>query len=185
MVKRTRRALEIVLAVFVIGVLGLGIAVHAAPAVGYGLYAVRSASMAPALEVGDLVVEERVDPATIRVGDVITLATGTGATVTHRVETVTPNDAGPVFTTRGDANAKPDPVATFAGQVRGRVAWQVPALGYLLAMVTTPTGLLALFSIAAALLTAIWLLGEREDRREDALLDLLAGELGLVRTSTP
>src|SRR6185295_4926628 len=109
--KRLRRALEILLTGYVLVVLGLGIAAHAAPVVGYGLYAVRTASMTPALKVGDLVVEERVDPAKIQVGDVITLATANGATVTHRVETVTPNDAGPVFTTRGDANASPDPVA--------------------------------------------------------------------------
>src|SRR3954463_4059471 len=111
MVKRTRRGLELVLSGFVLAFLGRGIAVQAAPAAGYGLYAVRSASMAPSLKVGDLVVEERIDPATIQVGDVITLATGTGATVTHRVQTVTPNDAGPVLTTKGDANATPDPVA--------------------------------------------------------------------------
>jgi len=179
--KRLRRALEILLTGYVLVVLGLGIAAHAAPLAGYGLYAVRSASMTPALKVGDLVVEERVDPTTIHVGDVITLATANGATVTHRVETVTPNDAGPVFTTRGDANASPDPVATFAGQVRGRVAWDVPLLGFLLAMVTTPTGLLALFSIGAGLLTAIWILGEHEARREDELLAELAHELGIAR----
>ena len=185
MMKRARRGLELVLAGFVVAVLGLGIAVHAAPAAGYGLYAVRSASMTPSLRVGDLVLEERVDPATIHVGDVITLATGTGATVTHRVQAVTPNDAGPVFTTKGDANASPDPVATYAGQVRGRVAWDVPLLGYVLAMVTTPTGLLALFSIGATLLTAIWLLGEHEARREDELLGDLARELGIAWPMTP
>ena len=179
--KRLRHALEILLTAYVLLVLGLGIVAQAAPVAGYGLYAVRSASMTPSLKVGDLVIEERVDPATIQVGDVITLATGSGATVTHRVETVTPNDAGPVFTTRGDANASPDPVATFAGQVRGRVAWDVPMLGFLLAMVTTATGLLALFSIGAALLTAIWILGEHEARREDELLAELAHELGIAR----
>ena len=182
--KRLRHLLEILLAAYVMVVLGLGIAAQAAPVAGYGFYAVRTASMTPSLKVGDLVVEERVDPATIQVGDVITLATGSGATVTHRVETVTPNDAGPVFTTKGDANASPDPVATFSGQVRGRVAWDVPLLGFLLAMVTTPTGLLALFSIGAALLTAIWILGEHEARREDELLAELAHELGIVRPVT-
>jgi signal peptidase I len=184
MVKRTRRTLEILLAAFVLLVLGLGVAVQLAPAAGYGMYAVRSASMAPAIRVGDLVLEERVDAASIRVGDVITLATATGVTVTHRVESVTPNDAGPVFTTRGDANASPDPVATFARQVRGRVTWDVPLLGYLLAMVTTPTGLLALLSIGAMLLTAIWILGEHEARRENELLDQMARELGIPRPVT-
>ena len=176
-----RRALEIVLATYVISVLMLGLAALAGPTAGYGLYAVRSASMAPALEVGDLVIEQRVDPASIQVGDVITIASGAGKNVTHRVETVTPNDAGPVFTTKGDANASPDPVATFASQVRGRVAWDLPLFGFALAMVTTTTGLLALFCIGATVLTAIWMLGEQEARREERLLGELARELGIAR----
>jgi len=182
--QHVRRALEIALATYVIAVLLLGVAALAGPTAGYGLYAVRSASMAPALRVGDLVIEQRVDPASIHVGDVITIATGTGKNVTHRVATVTPNDAGPVFTTKGDANASPDPVATFSSQVRGRVAWDLPLIGFLLAMVTTPTGLLALFSIGATVLTAIWMLGEHETRREERLLGELAHELGIARPLT-
>lgn len=185
MLKLVRRFLEITLAVFVLGVLGLALTAQAAPAAGYGLYAVRSASMAPAIRVGDLVVEERVKPDIIRVGDVITLATGTGATVTHRVETVTPNDAGPVFTTKGDANATPDPVATLPGQMRGRVAWDIPLLGFLLAMVTMPSGVLALFSIGGTLLTAIWLLGDLEARHEDDELAELARQLAAAGAATP
>jgi len=180
MLQRVRFALEILLGGYILAVLVLGLGAQAAPITGFGLYAVRSASMTPALRVGDLIVEERVDPATIRVGDVITLATGTGATVTHRVASVTPNDAGPVFTTRGDANPSPDPSATWARQVRGRVTWDVPLLGYVLAMATTPSGLLALFSFGAMLLTLVWLLGEQGARREDAVLAELARELGIA-----
>lgn len=172
-----RRMLEVALAFFVVGVVGLAVVAQAAPAAGYGLYAVRSASMAPAVRVGDLVVEQRVEPEVIAVGDVITLETGTGAMVTHRVATVTPNDAGPVFTTKGDANASPDPVATLSSQVRGRVAWDVPLLGFLLAMVTMPSGVLALLSVGGALLVAIWLLDELQADEEDDELAQLAHEL--------
>ena len=180
-----RGVLEILLATLVVGVLVLALAMQVAPTAGFGLFAVRSGSMAPSIKVGDLVIEEHVNPESIKAGDVITLATGTGATVTHRVQTVTPNDAGPVFTTKGDANASPDPVATMSSQVRGRVAWDVPLLGFLLAMATTPSGLIALFSIGATLLTAIWLLDEGEARREDAVLAELARELGIAQRVAP
>ena len=183
--KLVRSVLEIALATLVVGVLLLALAAQAAPLAGYGLFAVRSASMAPSIKVGDLVIEQHVDPTTIEVGDVISLATGTGATVTHRVATVTPNDSGPVFTTKGDANASPDPVATWSSQVRGRVAWDVPLLGFILAMATMPTGLLALFSIGATLLTAIWLLDEGEARREDKVLAELARERGIAQRVAP
>jgi len=72
-----------------------------------------------------------------------------------------------------------------SSQVRGRVAWDVPLLGFLLAMATTPSGLIALFSIGATLLTAIWLLDEGEARREDAVLAELARELGIAQRVAP
>jgi signal peptidase len=178
-----RRLLEGALAIFVVVVLGLAAAAQAGPLAGYGVYAVRSASMSPAIRVGDLLVEQRVDPGTIAVGDVITLDTGTGATVTHRVATVTPNDSGPMFTTKGDANASPDPVATPSTRVRGRVGWDVPFLGFVLAMVTMPTGVLALLSFGCALLVAIRLVAELEAQEEDEELAELARELGLARAS--
>ena len=181
MLRMVRRLLEAVLALFVVIALGLAAAAQVGPLAGYGVYAVRSASMSPTLRVGDLLVEQRVDPGAIAVGDVITLDSGTGATVTHRVATVTPNDAGPVFTTKGDANASPDPVATASSQVRGRVAFDVPFLGFLLAMVTMPSGVLALLSFGAALLVAIWLVAELEAEEEDEELAELARELGPAR----
>ena len=178
MIRPVRLALEIVLAVYVLGLLGLAAAAYLAPGFGFGLYAVRSASMSPAIQVGDLIVEERVDPAVIREGDVITLDTGRGATVTHRVQSVTPNDSGPYFGTKGDANALPDPVATLAGQVRGRVVGDVRLLGFVLLVLSVPSGLLALFSIGASILVGILVLGEGETRREDEVLAELARELG-------
>jgi signal peptidase I len=160
--KLVRRLLELALVVFVVGMVGLAITAQAAPLAGYGLYAVRSASMTPALEVGSLVIAQHVDPAVVQTGDVITVKARTGATVTHRVVTVTPNDAGPVFSTRGDANASPDPVATRADQLQGRVAGQVPLLGFLLAMLAMPSGVVAVLSIGAALATAVWLVDDLE-----------------------
>jgi signal peptidase len=160
--KLVRRLLELALVVFVVGMVGLAITAQAAPLAGYGLYAVRSASMTPALEVGSLVIAQHVDPAVVQTGDVITVKARTGATVTHRVVTITPNDAGPVFSTRGDANASPDPVATRADQLQGRVAGQVPLLGFLLAMLAMPSGVVAVLSIGAALATAVWLVDDLE-----------------------
>jgi len=51
-----RRAVEALFALVVVGSLGLAAATYLAPKAGFGLYAVRSGSMRPALEIGDLVV---------------------------------------------------------------------------------------------------------------------------------
>jgi signal peptidase len=169
-----RRMLEAALVTFVVGTIGLALASQLAPLAGAGLYAVRSESMSPALAAGDLVVAERVDAGAIASGDVVTLALSSGVTVTHRVVSVTPSDDGPVFVTRGDANATSDPVAARADQLRGRVTWHVPLLGFLLAMLAMPSGIAALFSIGATLLTAVWLLDEVEaGDDEDELEELV------------
>ena len=180
-----RRLLELALVFFVVGVLGLAAAAQAAPLAGYGLYAVRSASMAPAIGVGELVIAQRVDPAQVQAGDVITMTVGSGATVTHRVIGVTPSDEGPVFTTQGDGNATADPVSTRAEDVRGRLAWQLPLLGFLLAMVTMPSGIAALFSIGGTLLTAVWLLDEIEAGDDEDELEQLARHLEAGQTALP
>ena len=97
-----RRILEVALVVYVLGVLGLTAVANLAPHAGYGLFAVRSPSMAPALGVGDLAIAERVAPDDVRQGDVIAFQVGTGTTVTHRVVAMTETDEGPVFRTRGE-----------------------------------------------------------------------------------
>ena len=168
-----RRILEVVLVVCVVGVLGLTLIAHFAPSAGHGLFAVRSASMAPALGVGDLVVAERVAPEDVQPGDVIAFHVGSGTTVTHRVVSITATDDGPVFTTQGDANGTPDPVAARAEQLVGRLTGSVAFIGFLLAMLSMPSGIAALFSIGAALLTAVWLLDEVADGDEDDELEEL------------
>lgn len=179
-----RRLLELVLVVFVVGVLGLAVASQVAPLAGHGLFAVRSPSMSPALGVGDLVVAQHVAPGDVRSGDVIAFRVGAGTTVTHRVVSITSTDEGPVFTTRGDANGSPDPVVTRAEQLQGRVAGSIAMLGFLLAMLAMPSGIAALFSIGATLLTAIWLLDEVADADEDDELDELVRALEAEAAAT-
>ncbi len=166
MLQLVRRSLEVVLFSLVFAALGLAAAAQAGPLGGYGLYAIRSASMAPALRVGDLVGAERIDPRAVQPGDVVTVAVGSDRTLTHRVVDIEASSSGIVLRTKGDANASADPVAVTADALRGRVEWRVPLLGFLMAMITMPTGVVALFSVGATLLVAVWLLEDLEAEDE-------------------
>lgn len=96
-------------------------------------YTVLTGSMEPGFPPGTLVVVKPVAPDQIRQGDVITfqLESGKSAVVTHRVVGVgTRLDGKKVFTTQGDANDSADLAPVRSVQVRGRLWYSVPFLGY-------------------------------------------------------
>lgn len=90
---------------------------------------VRSGSMSPALQVGDLAIDRRASAASLRVGDIATYRAASGALVTHRIVALHGTGAHRWFTFRGDANAAPDPQPVPAADVTGRVWFTVPYLG--------------------------------------------------------
>ena len=160
---RVARAVCVVAFVlFALSVAAVGISARLAPAFGAEVLTIRSGSMAPALDVGSLVVVTD-DGRGPDAGDVIAYRLPNGAIVTHRVVRIVEGEAGRFLETRGDANADPDPSLVAADAVIGRVAVGVPALGFLLALLGMPIGVVTLISIAGTLLTAIWLLEEIED----------------------
>ena len=97
---------------------------------GLGTFVVTGSSMEPAIHKGSLVIIEPVAPALIQRGDVITFE-HYGQMTTHRVIAIdSSNASGPVFTTKGDANAVADPEPVrFTGQV-GLYRSAIPLLGY-------------------------------------------------------
>ena len=101
--------------------------------------AILTGSMTPAYPPGTLVVVKPVDPAEVRVGDVITyqLESGKPTLVTHRViELGLRADGERQWVTQGDANVVADEKPVRAVQLRGRVWYHVPYLGH----VTTALG---------------------------------------------
>jgi signal peptidase len=138
---------------------------------GYRPVVVYSGSMEPTLGVGSLALVERVPPTQVRVGDVLTFADPSqpGRLVTHRVvETVERPEGGLAYRTKGDANVHPDPWAIALPEDAGRLAFDVPYVGYALWYAKTREARTALILVLAGLvlvvlLRAIW---RREDEPE-------------------
>ncbi|MFL5945805.1 MAG: signal peptidase I [Gaiellaceae bacterium] len=101
---------------------------------GFRPVAVYSGSMRPTLGVGSLAVDRVVPASSVRVGDVITFNDPyiKGRLVTHRVVGIVPTKQGLAYRTKGDANATRDPWAIRVDGRVGRVAFQVPVVGYAL-----------------------------------------------------
>jgi signal peptidase len=96
-------------------------------------YTILTGSMEPTMPPGTLVIVKRADPDEIGVGTVITyqITSGKPAVVTHRVVSQGfDGDGKPVFRTRGDANTAVDQDVVRPVQIKGKVWFSVPYVGY-------------------------------------------------------
>lgn len=118
-------------------VIVLGVAVPRI--VGGEALTVLSGSMRPGMPPGSLVVVRPVDPATLRIGDVITfqLRSGEPAVATHRITGIGTDTTGErIFTTRGDANDADDVKPVRVVQVRGERWYWLPYVGRVNSLLT-------------------------------------------------
>ncbi len=138
----------------IMGVLGLAILgmlfIYLVP--GYGFYYVKTGSMKPNINPGDIVINGPVGGAltgSLNVGKVITFkSTDYKTVVTHRIVAI---DNG-MITTKGDANphADVDPVPVSA--VIGIYMFKIPAIGYINGFVSTRSGWFIVIIIPSILL---------------------------------
>ena len=121
---------------------------------GYNLYLVRSESMTPAINMGDLIIT---GPANnqingeVKAGTVVTYEYGKEL-VTHRVQSIDGN----ALVTKGDAVEDPDPWAVSMSDVRGIYLFKIPFVGYVLNFIHTKLGWFLTIIIPGALLV-LWL----------------------------
>ncbi len=164
-----RRLLAVALIALVFAVFGIVLGASVGSVLGHDMVVIRNGSMAPALPAGAVADVVRVSPGDLRAGDVITLGAPNGVIDARRITGVVNLPYGLFVQTKRDANRDPDPELSPASAVTGRVDFSAPALGYLMYMLTIPTGIVAVFGLALTLLLAIYLLGEygRVEKPED------------------
>jgi signal peptidase len=118
-----------------------------------------TASMKPLAPPGSVVVVTPQRPHELRVGHVITFnAPDDGRVVTHRITKITPNDAGYVLRTKGDANVGEDDWNAFIAH--DKTVWRMraalPRLGYAITALRQPRVQLTMrFVVPAVLLLTL------------------------------
>ncbi len=153
------------------------------------LATVMSSSMAPTIDTGDIVILKRLQGPP-RVGDVIAVSVpetararyGYPPQVIHRITKIAPNGE---ITTKGDARKKPDPFTVSRASVEAEVAGSIPAIGRVLAFLTSTLGLLWIGAgiVLFALMPLIDRHRERTEREREgveALSTELRGDLQAV-----
>jgi len=136
--------------------LALLLAVSKLPIPGnYKVLTVLSGSMEPTIHTGAVVV---IKPAgNYAIGDIVTFGeTGKNKIpVTHRVKEIQVIEGKEAYITKGDANNDADSRQIAKDEIIGKVAFNIPFLGYILEFVKTPLG----FSLVV-ILPAIVIIGD-------------------------
>ncbi len=137
---------------------------------GYQCYNVISPSMEPKYMVGDLIYVKKVDPTTIKEGDVITFLVNEDLVVgTHRVVRVDAENRH--FYTKGDANEIEDQNPVHFNNVIGVPEFSIPKLGYVSDFVQNPPGMYITIGAGIILILAVFLpdmIGKKKKEDEEA-----------------
>lgn len=140
-----------------------------------------SGSMSPTIATGDLAISRRVDASSLQRGQVVSVPTGSGTRVTHRIVAVDHQGDRAVLRLRGDANDVSD-ATPYVVDHADLVLFRVPKVGYAVGWLAGPTGLFVLGLYAAFLLSV--LLRRPGPTRRPVVVPLTA-ELRLVPPSGP
>ena len=143
---------------------------------------VRSDSMAPGIEVGDIVIMRSLGGRAPRVGDIVEVNVPARAQrefsypprVTHRIVSIEDD----MLTIKGDAFDEPDPFTVPAASVKTEVVAVLPFAGRAVAFLTSPLGLMWL-GIGAA----IFFIAPLHDLRRQPAVAPASEDLGAIRST--
>lgn len=99
-----------------------------------------SGSMMPKIDIGDIVIVQKAEPDQVAVGDIIQFREiEQDVRINHRVIEIREDERGlPLFITKGDANRSPDSDPVIAEQLKGKVVYVVPKVGWITIMLRSP-----------------------------------------------
>lgn len=152
---------------------------------GYRPFIVLTGSMEPSIMSGDLIISKSVEPANVKVGDVISFTDPAGngtAVVTHRVIEVL-NDNGTLsFRTRGDANNTDDQGVVPAEAVLGTYVAKLSGIGSAVMFMQTTTGLIICVIVPLILLVGYdFIRRGKETKKQKKEEDALRAELEALK----
>jgi signal peptidase I len=129
-------------------------------AFGLHTYAVRSGSMTPTIDTGDLVITRSIPPTEARTGDIVIFRDpeGSGRLISHRVRAIREHQGRSYFVTRGDANNAFERWSVLDSGSIGQVVYRLPKLGYALGRVSSGPGKIGLVVIPALILLVLGLI---------------------------
>ncbi len=124
------------------------------PVKSFQIFRVMSGSMEPKIKVGSVVFVRGVKPEILKENDVITYTSleDPNISITHRLTEIEEKEGKTVFKTQGDANNSEDIAEVSPSQIKGKVIFSLPLLGYLSVWIRRPLGFGLLVILPAILI---------------------------------
>ena len=114
---------------------------------GFHPTVVASGSMRPTMDVGDIAIVVSADPSEIQVGDILQYW-HEGEMTLHRVVEITGEGGSSLFVTKGDDNPISDADPVLPAQIRGKIIFTIPKLGWI--SIYTKTAIASIWSFFSA-----------------------------------
>lgn len=115
---------------------------------------------------GDLIIVKKVDPSTLKVGDIITYMAKDGEVITHRIIGIVQTEDGhPAFETKGDASIGVDYYAVTYDQVVGIYKTRIAGLGKVAEFMQKPVGILVVLGIPLLIFFAADVIIRNKDKK--------------------
>ncbi len=134
------------------------------------------------IEAGDMIFVKPVNPAELKVGDVITYMEGK-TVVTHRIIEITTGEDGKLlFGTKGDANNTPDTEPVHEDNLVGIYTSRIPMVGDLAIFMQTPLGMIIFIGVPLVAFVGYDILRRQKHAAKDkAKTEELEAELERLR----
>ncbi len=160
MSRETKHFLRSAATVMVILAMLFAFAISGVRLFGLQVYGVLTGSMEPSYPTGSLVYVKAVDPATLKVSDVITFSMSRNAVATHRIVEKVPDPNNPYsysFRTKGDANENVDNALVAQSNIIGKVVFSLPMMGHIASYIQKPPGTYVAILISLILIAFVFI----------------------------
>lgn len=149
-IKKLRTSLKIVQTIGLVVLFLLFLSLVLPYIFGSRYYIINNGSMAPTLNVGDIIYVKKVEFEEVKVDDIATFSSqfDSNMTFTHRIVDILEDEL--LFVTKGDANNSVDPSAAHYSQMVGVMQLQIPWVGNIPIFLKSITGIVVLLTLGVA-----------------------------------
>jgi len=113
---------------------------------------VLSGSMQPVMMTGDIILVSPIEPEDVKVLDIIAFTSKYDSIITHRVLSISEDESGLIFQTKGDANEDADDFIVSEAKLIGKAVFVIPFIGYLPELTKNPKIFFVLVIVPASII---------------------------------